>query len=473
MSHLPEDPNHHHPLHKHQGPVQTWRIDNGQGRQVLKEIALGKIKNWKQLELFEREIQVLKQLDHPQIPKLLEHYEIEKATGYHLCLIHEWIEGQALDDKLSTGWHPTLPEILNITIQVLNILVYLHNIKPLVLHRDIKPSNLVLSPEGSVHLIDFGAVQLALAPQGGSTVVGTFGYMAPELFSGQAQESSDLYALGMTIIHLLTQKEPQELLDDNLKLNWKAQLNLSLEWLEWLDQMVNPVLDLRFITASEALDKMPSLNQNWTKSSLLISEVDFEPLNKYLFNASYQHTLDTENGVVILKRKNSSKLAFGISLGLTTASFYALKPLIATFKLIKLMEIIPPSLISLATYLWVTGISISYLVLIAHTVFRLLALTHHKEFYFDGESLEIHERRTGNWKRTTAVPRHQIEVLSLRKHYLSWRIEAQRPNQLPYVIEDLFFQKEARSLHLLFSKILLPENHSELAPETRHEQQIK
>jgi serine/threonine protein kinase len=88
----------------------------------------------------------------------------------------------------------------------------LHARVPPVLHRDIKPANVILRPDGAPVLVDFGAVRTVFraAAEGGSTVVGTFGYMPFEQYMGQASPASDLYALGATLLHVITGRGPAE-----------------------------------------------------------------------------------------------------------------------------------------------------------------------------------------------------------------------------------------------------------------------
>ncbi|MEQ9548636.1 MAG: hypothetical protein RIM23_03305 [Coleofasciculus sp. G3-WIS-01] len=149
--------------------------------------------------------------------------------------------------------------------QVLDILIYLHELSPPVLHRDIKPSNLILGEDKQVYLVDFGAVQAQAAVTGVTfTVVGTSGYAPLEQFWGRAVAASDLYALGATLIHLLTgiapadlpQKEGRIYFRDSLRDSFASRLSLDSHFIAWIEQMTEIVLEKRFSTAKEAMESL-------------------------------------------------------------------------------------------------------------------------------------------------------------------------------------------------------------------------
>jgi serine/threonine protein kinase len=115
-------------------------------------------------------------------------------------------------------------ELRDVLIRTLEILDYLHGRAPAVIHRDIKPSNLVRSPDGTIALVDFGGVLDAARESGGSTVVGTFGYMAPEQLHGQVTAATDLYALGATIVALAGGIEPEDVPRKGLRMDLDRHL---------------------------------------------------------------------------------------------------------------------------------------------------------------------------------------------------------------------------------------------------------
>ena len=232
----------------------TARAHDADGRPVvLKQLRLDRLQSWKVLELFERETRILKQLDHPQLPRYLDTFQIESDADTCLYLVCSWAEGESLLDKLAADWQPSQDEVWEIARQTLEILSYLHAFNPAIIHRDLKPGNLILSAEGVVRLVDLGAVQGVLNPDGGSTVVGTFGYMPPEQFSDQSVPATDLYALGATLLHLLTGRYPSDLPRKGMKIQLPANLPLAADGRQWLDKLLAPEVEDRFQSAAQAL----------------------------------------------------------------------------------------------------------------------------------------------------------------------------------------------------------------------------
>ncbi|MEZ0370852.1 MAG: serine/threonine protein kinase, partial [Candidatus Sericytochromatia bacterium] len=236
---------------------------------VLKELRLDRLQSWKVLELFEREIKVLKQLDHPHLPQYLDAFQIDSEADTCLYLVCSWADGESLLDKLEAGWRPDEDQVWDIARQGLELLDYLHSFNPAVIHRDLKPGNLIMGPEGEVHLVDLGSVQGVLNPDGGSTVVGTFGYMPPEQFSDQCVPASDLYALGATLVHLLTGKYPSDLPRKGMKLDYQSLLGCKPFYIQWLDKLLAPEVENRFQSAGEALTALNAeSDQRLQKQSL-------------------------------------------------------------------------------------------------------------------------------------------------------------------------------------------------------------
>jgi eukaryotic-like serine/threonine-protein kinase len=235
----------------------TYAAKDWQTSQIvaLKALSIHRIKDWKVLELFEREAKILANLNHLNIPQYLDYFQIETESNYSFYIVQQLAPGQSLFDLINQGWKPSIEEVQFIASQILETLVYLQQLNPFIIHRDIKPQNIILQENGKIFLVDFGAVQHIYQDTvtGGSTIVGTFGYMAPEQFRGQAGLSTDLYGLGTTLLFLLTEKSPADLPQYKLKINLQSIIKLPNSFADWLERMIEPNYKLRFNSAEEAL----------------------------------------------------------------------------------------------------------------------------------------------------------------------------------------------------------------------------
>ncbi|MBE9127437.1 MULTISPECIES: serine/threonine protein kinase [unclassified Coleofasciculus] len=243
---------------------QTWLAKDIQTSPAepvtLKLLAFSPQMQWEEFKLFEREASILKQLNHPRIPRYRDYFSLDKQTGAGLCwfgLVQDYIPGYSLQQLIDSGKRFTEVQVRSIATQVLKILSYLHGLNPPVLHRDIKPSNLILGKDKRVYLVDFGAVQDSAAVEGVTfTVVGTTGYAPLEQFWGQAVPASDLYALGATLIHLLTGISPAELPQNNLRIQFRDRVSINPTFLNWIEALTEPDLDLRLSTVAQALEAL-------------------------------------------------------------------------------------------------------------------------------------------------------------------------------------------------------------------------
>lgn len=220
---------------------------------ALKALSLKGIQDWKQLELFEREAQVLSQLDHPAIPQYIDYFQTDTDSNRWFYIVQELAPGQSLADLVQKGWRASPTEVRQLALQMLDILKYLHGLTPPIIHRDIKPQNIIRNQDGQIYLVDFGAVQNVHRNTAGSTVVGTYGYMAPEHFQGKAISATDLYSLGATLLFLLTHCSPADLPQQRLKIDFRKVVQLQPEFADWLDHLIEPAVEDRLSSAQEAL----------------------------------------------------------------------------------------------------------------------------------------------------------------------------------------------------------------------------
>ncbi|MBO4351016.1 MAG: protein kinase [Proteobacteria bacterium] len=201
--------------HGTQGKVFLAKnLANG-SRVAVKQLRIESVKNWKAYDLFKRESDVLADL---QIDGIARFYEsIECLDGDSPCawIVQEYIPGRSLQDLLRQGHRFDVHTVYDIALQVLEILKNLHTHVPPIIHRDIKPSNLLLVPRKAngykVYLIDFGAVANPQIQGGGSTVAGTYGYMAPEQLMGKPGPACDIYALAAVLVYMMCGVSPADM----------------------------------------------------------------------------------------------------------------------------------------------------------------------------------------------------------------------------------------------------------------------
>lgn len=199
---------------------------------------------------FEREANLLATLHHPSIPRIYDYFTIESRS----YLVIEFIHGKDLE-AIINDTNSFLPEsqVLSWAIELCDVLDYLHQHKPdPIIFRDMKPSNVMINHNGDVILVDFG---IAKTFQSGikGTMIGTEGYSPPEQYRGEATPSADIYALGATIHHALTRRDPRleppfsfserplRRINSNVSAEMEAVVNTALEY--------NP--DSRFRTAAD------------------------------------------------------------------------------------------------------------------------------------------------------------------------------------------------------------------------------
>ncbi|NEO94553.1 MAG: protein kinase, partial [Moorea sp. SIO3G5] len=232
---------------------ETWEVDDQGTGKVLKVLHR---ESPKAIELFKREAEVLKKLNHPGIPKVEpDGYFILPQEGGNQnlhCLVMEKIEGLDLEKWLEeNGYQPiTQEQAIAWLKQLAEILALVHEQN--WFHRDIKPANIMLRLNGQLALIDFGAVRevtdtfVEKHQQGNVTKIGSRPYAPPEQVKGQAEYRSDFFALGRSFVCLLTGK-----LDNN--------------WHNWRDsatQISDPLADLINDLMASAPERRPENAQD-------------------------------------------------------------------------------------------------------------------------------------------------------------------------------------------------------------------
>jgi serine/threonine protein kinase len=196
------------------GAVYKARDTRAAGRLVaVKEMSKGGLSPQQIAEVtgtFKREALILSGLAHPNLPRIYDHF-VDSGRWY---IVMDFIEGETLEELLlkATGGHFRLEWVLEIGIRLCGVLEYLHNQLPPVVFRDLKPANIMLTPTGSLYLIDFGvARQFKLGKVRDTIPFGSPGYAAPEQYgSAQTTPQSDIYSLGVTLYQMLTGIDPAQ-----------------------------------------------------------------------------------------------------------------------------------------------------------------------------------------------------------------------------------------------------------------------
>ncbi|MHC5670736.1 protein kinase domain-containing protein [Nostoc sp.] len=219
-------------------------------------------------ELFHREGGILYQIQHPQVPKFRERFEQDQG----LFLVEDYVAGQTyrtlLAERQAVGQTFTEAEVLQLIELLLPVLEHIHSRG--IIHRDISPENIILrDSDAKPVLIDFGVVkELATrlrSPESAmpETTVGKLGYSPSEqMQTGGAYPSSDLYALAVSAIVLLTGKEPRELFDENqLTWNWQRWVKVNPRFALVLNRMLNHLPSDRYQSAANVSQALQSLSQ--------------------------------------------------------------------------------------------------------------------------------------------------------------------------------------------------------------------
>lgn len=194
------------------------------------------------------EANMMKKLDHPSLPRIVDIID----NGETIFVVMDYIEGESLDKILLE--YGAQPEELVIAWakQLCDVLSYLHSQKPPIIYRDMKPANIMLKPEGNIKIIDFGiAREYKEQSLADTTVLGTKGYAPPEQYSGQTDARSDIFALGMTMHHLLTGIDPRGGEKYVPVRMWNPELSEGIEII--IDKCVQPAAENRYQNCSDLL----------------------------------------------------------------------------------------------------------------------------------------------------------------------------------------------------------------------------
>ena len=194
------------------------------------------------------EANMMKKLDHPSLPRIVDIID----NGITIYVVMDYIEGESLDKILNEYGAQPEEMVVNWAKQLCDALAYLHAQKPSIIYRDMKPANVMLKPEGNIKIIDFGiAREYKEQNLADTTVLGTKGYAPPEQYSGQTDPRSDIFALGMTMHHLLTGVDPRNGEPYASVRQWNPELSEGIEII--IDRCVEPAAENRYQSCADLL----------------------------------------------------------------------------------------------------------------------------------------------------------------------------------------------------------------------------
>lgn len=265
---------------------------------ALKEyhLKIGDAGSWqeyaKRKKAFQKEVDILQIIDHPGVPKYLDHF-ISDGTA---CIFMEYIEGETLADKLESGYNFNEEEIIKILCQSLDILNAVHSngTKPRV-YRDVKPSNIKIKPDGNTAFLDFGTVTQELTNTFGYTFTGTINYMPLEQMVGEPSPASDLFALGTVIYELIAGKvcyeNEQDFVNRKLDFSKLERKDASSKLIRIIKKMTESNIKNRYPNTKKVLEdilkedkeeRTLEENKDRKKYDLELSDRDYFELKKEL-----------------------------------------------------------------------------------------------------------------------------------------------------------------------------------------------
>lgn len=194
------------------------------------------------------EANMMKKLDHPALPRIVDIID----NGVTIFVVMDYIEGESLDKILKEYGPQSEENVIGWAKQLCDALSYLHSQKPPIIYRDMKPANVMLKPEGNIKIIDFGiAREYKEQSLADTTVLGTKGYAPPEQYSGQTDPRSDIFALGMTMHHLLTGRDPRGGEPYAPVRQWNPELSEGIETI--IEKCVQPAAENRYQNCGDLL----------------------------------------------------------------------------------------------------------------------------------------------------------------------------------------------------------------------------
>ena len=267
---------------------------------AIKAIDKLNLENSMEKTSFNREVEIMYKLDHPNIVKLYSHFEDSK----YCYLIMQYLpNGNAYDLLIKSGKKPDMKLVASIVRDVIRAVYYLHNMVPIIVHRDIKPENILLDENYNAHLIDFGWSNYIINGRRRNSICGTPLYYPPEMINDLGHdETADIWCIGILLVELSCGKTPFQGNDietvgqniSELNLSWPSNIDPDIKDLcsKILKANSNQRPDLEYIyehkffmknIKGEEIDKKLTKPQK-QKNKIFVVSKDIPNDNKYEIN---------------------------------------------------------------------------------------------------------------------------------------------------------------------------------------------
>lgn len=286
--------------------------DNNKNQVAIKKIIVNKT-DLRLIDTIENEIKFISNISHPSIPKFYTSFKTLAGSNIEINIVQEYIQGRNLYEIVNDGKSFTEKEVIDLLIKISKILEFLHNSNPQIIHRDIKPSNIMVDDKGKVYLIDFGAIKEKMSfeytsKSGLSTIIGTQGYMPIEQFENRVNIQSDIYSLGLTIIYLLTKKQPLDFNKKGLNLHFEDHVNISIKFLNIIKKMIEPDYTERYKSINDLKKDLYNIDEKKVISPYI--DINDKALEDYIDDDEKIMIVKKPEVGNILKKKNISSVLF-------------------------------------------------------------------------------------------------------------------------------------------------------------------
>lgn len=196
------------------------------------------------------EVEILKGLSHPMLPRIVDLFK----DNENFYIVMDYFSGSNLQDLVRKEGRISEKVLVKWTIELLEVLEYLHSRNPPVIYRDLKPANIIVDETGRLKLVDFGTARFHREGANEDTIyIGTQGYAAPEQYgAGRSDQRTDLFNLGMTLVNLSTGIHPLKIGTGKID-TFLRGVGVSKEFTKFISSLIEPNPENRFLDAQTAL----------------------------------------------------------------------------------------------------------------------------------------------------------------------------------------------------------------------------